>query len=557
MINIKIQNYRGIKNADFDCSPITAFFGPNGAGKSSIAGAIRALLSGEPLASSGLTKKDAYMLINRTANGEDAYATADVDDVHIETKWPECTTTTDGKLKCSSIGIGLKDPLSISQKDKDRFFCEMLNANPSRGDLYDEVKHIVDHDTFENKIWADVLANGWDTMSSHYSDQAKTKKGAWKQITGENWGSAKATNWLPSNWSPKLETASRVQLQTAIAGAQEELENIAASNAIDDHKLAQLIRLSESEDQLHNDLQTWRDQLEKNKSDIDKARKKMIDIELQIENLSSDIDHVAHCPSCNVCLKLVDGKLEHSIELSPEEVRENRTKYDTLQAQHEKGKTYLSEKENQTQMVSKKIDSITKEIDAAQEATKAVAEHKKTANQGLINKAREDLRIANENLSAWEKQKQAQKAAKAVDYYLEMSNVLSSSGLRKKVLISKIEELNEQIYKNFPWPVKIDDNLNFKFDNRPASICCESERWRISVVIQSLIAIVQDDPIVIIDRADVLDNKQKNLFFKTLLSMPFTSIVMLKADNPKDVLDLEKRGVGRSFWVEEGTVQAV
>lgn len=555
-ISFKIKNYRGIKSAEFDTSKITAFFGDNGAGKSSIVGALRAVLSGEALKSTGLTKKDAYQLVNRSANGGESVAAAYVGDAFLETTWPDCTHKAEGVVKISNIGLGLKDPLDISQKEKDKFFCDLLNAIPSKDELYEEVRHIVPEDRFES-IWNDIIANNWDTMSEHYHNQAKQKKGAWKHITGEVWGSAKATNWLPPNWTPNLETASKVQLQTAIAAAQEELESVAASNAIDDHKLSQLTALSEKEDLFERQLKDLETELENTIGELDSARKKMISIEMEIQKTSDSVDTVAHCPSCNVCLKMVDGKLEHSIELTPDEVEDNRKNLAKLNVQHGKGKAYVDGKERTIQRLEQQINSQRDKIQNAKEATEQVSEYKKTANQGLINKAREGLRIANENLAAWEKRSDAEKTSKAVNYYIEMSQTLSSSGLRKKILSSKIRDLNAQIEKSFPWEIKIDDALNFKFNGRPSAICCESEKWRISVVVQCLIATIQGDPIVIIDRADVLDNRQKNLFFKTLISMPFKTVVMLKADNKKDVLDLAKRKIGQSFWVNDGQIEAV
>ena len=147
--------------------------------------------------------------------------------------------------------------------------------------------------------------------------------------------------------------------------------------------------------------------------------------------------------------------------------------------------------------------------------------------------------------------------ASVIDDYLEIAAQLGPSGIRRQLLDRELHKVNQEIGAFAPWPVSIRQDLGLAYDSRPVSLCCESEQWRAATVIQILAALRGQEAAIIIDRADILDNGNKNRLFKCLAAMPFTSLVFLKADNREDTLDLSKKGAGVSYWISAGILSEI
>ena len=126
----------------------------------------------------------------------------------------------------------------------------------------------------------------------------------------------------------------------------------------------------------------------------------------------------------------------------------------------------------------------------------------------------------------------------------------------QKTLSEKIDAMNSELQKFSPWPVTVGYDLSFAYGGRDVSLCCESERWRVSLIVQIFIANTVGDRAIIIDRGDILDNKNKNMLFKMLSRQPFFSLVLIKANNSSETILLPEK-IGKSYWVEKGVCSII
>ena len=61
-----------------------------------------------------------------------------------------------------------------------------------------------------------------------------------------------------------------------------------------------------------------------------------------------------------------------------------------------------------------------------------------------------------------------------------------------------------------------DDKGGLMWDGRPVQMCSESERWRAQTAMQLTIAALTGSKAVVLDRGDILDNKQRGALYVAL-----------------------------------------
>lgn len=196
---------------------------------------------------------------------------------------------------------------------------------------------------------------------------------------------------------------------------------------------------------------------------------------------------------------------------------------------------------------------LNRQIIEAKTAREEIENYQASGPAEDINEFREIHRLAQKDLDAWKQKNNADRAARTVNHYSELAEIIGTSGIRKQILCRRVSGMNKHIQKFSPWPVEVKDNMSFTFGGRDVALCCESERWRVQTVLQIWIALKLGDNAVIIDRGDILDNKGKNNLFKMLSKLPsLSSIVMFKSNNAGETINLSKHGLGNSYWVESG-----
>jgi len=133
-MHITVENFRGIRLADFEVNPIALISGSNAAGKSSIALACSSALTGESIPLKGLRKTDAGMLVH--SGTEKAKINIQSDNGEISATWPSAKIKTEGTpTKSSLYAAGLKSIVDMNAKERSGALSEYMDALPSKDDL--------------------------------------------------------------------------------------------------------------------------------------------------------------------------------------------------------------------------------------------------------------------------------------------------------------------------------------------------------------------------------------------------------------------------------------
>lgn len=539
----------GVKNAQFETARIVMIYGDNGAGKTSTSTAIRCLMTGNaiPTEIKGVTQKTALQLVNDSAREGSATVESETGSGCIS--WPSCKYKQKGSTATASeIALG-KNPLEISdKKEKALLFAEILKSDPTKEQLKDAIGELV-KDKFDN-IWDAVQVNGWDKASSLYSDKSKEQQGAFRAHAGTAWGSSKAESWLPEHWSIELESASKDQLEAKKVQAQEDVEACIATEAISSEHLEELKSLVEQAPDVHNKIKKTNEEINM----LNAKRKALGRRPMQVEagNMGTP------CPECGTHLIFDDGTLKTApvskhtqadVDARNLEIKKYDDDAHAIDVQIQKQENAKAEYQRM----------LKNSADAEVELSEMTAKQKKSISkdESDLNSARERLRIASLDLDAFVKKEAAMRAHKAVLYYKELSAALGPAGVRKTALEDSLEALNNMIQKNFPeYPVSINDDLDCFWDGRPLSLCCESEKWRAAIALRATIADMQNDEIILIDRADILSNKNKNILLKRLLKLKPCSIIFSTVKGKSEAVALPEK-IGKAYFIESGEMETL
>ncbi|RKR46270.1 AAA family ATPase [Paraburkholderia sp. BL17N1] len=190
--HITAKHFIGARAVDLDLdTPVTIFAGPNGAGKSSLREAISAALTGD--ISRVALKKDYPSMV--TEGSKKAVVSVDTDAGSASLTLP------DGKHVGLKVYTGalpyvLEPSTFASMKADDRrtflFDLTGLRATPEtvKASLLER-----ECDAAKVEKVLPMLRSGFPAAVKFAEDEAREAKGAWKTVTGEQWGSDKGEGW--------------------------------------------------------------------------------------------------------------------------------------------------------------------------------------------------------------------------------------------------------------------------------------------------------------------------------------------------------------------------
>jgi len=252
-MNLKIQNYRGILDVDLDLKKVTLIAGDNFQGKTSIAQALSCALTGEPLPWAKAKKTQGKVLVYEGKKSGMILCAVD-DNNYIKIKYPDCDVVTKGIIpKTHPLSTSLFKIIDMDKKARAELFTEVLRASPNKSDLYAALKKEgINNEAVGGKIWETIDALGWEAAFRQAETKGTESKGAWRQITGENYGSKKAESWEPDGWFPKMDETTLENLQKLVDNEKEWLESAQKSQAYDEGKLQAFKEKIEKKDEIQN-----------------------------------------------------------------------------------------------------------------------------------------------------------------------------------------------------------------------------------------------------------------------------------------------------------------
>lgn len=512
--SIQVKNFQGVSNVSVAVNaPVLLVTGHNGAGKSSLRDAIRLALTGA--ASRVSLKKDYGNMIKDgtkkadviigTDEGAYNYALPAAKGVHSDNPYlPLCID--------AAAFAGMK------ADDRRKALFELsgctINANKVREMLLAEKC-----DPALTEQILPMLRSGFPAAEAEAKERASQARGAWKQVTGETYGSQKAESWeAPAVEVPDLAVIDELKGQLE--------QNQAAIN-----EKNQLIGTAKAAISNQANLQNRIAQLEEQAGKVERIKAKQITDDKSLADVQQLINEAEQaalsqealpCPCCQTLL--VYSRTEHAFI--------DATTLSTKAG--DAGIAKLEEYRNSATMLQRTIannqrdllnaENAAQQLKELQESTAASAESSATdieALQGDINDltdARQDLLgrindLQEQQFAAAQtltKTKDAARHHAEVLAWTTIAEQMAPSGIPANILsqaLKPFQNLIDNINSLVPrWPaVGITPDMELVAGHRSYGLLSESEQWRVQAVITLALAQLSGINLVVLDRFDVLD----------------------------------------------------
>ncbi|QPC44026.1 AAA family ATPase [Kaustia mangrovi] len=550
-MRISVENFRRLRRAEIDISATALVCGPNGAGKTSLAHALAAALTGDPVPISGVKKSEAGAFVH--SGSPKGLVTVTAEAGHVSVEYPRATVTTEGTPPSATpYAVGMKSLADMDTKQASAVLIEYLKATPTREDLEAALDRIGVGASVADKIWSSIEANGWDNAAAHAKETGIRLKGQWEGITGTRYGSNKAERWLPDNWATDLEGASEESLQAAATEAREFLEAAIAATAISNDERERLEAKAGKADDL-------RAEIADQETVIDGLREKVRATEKALADLPvvPVDDHMMPCPHCGspVVVKRSPVRLAKPEQIGDDEKKRRHEAIAKAKAAHDEACAKVS-------AAQKTLADLNRDLADAEAAQKTLDEA--TVDDGGgddVEAARENARYAEARIAAFKAKSSADRIHNSIQSNADVQALLAPDGLRLRKLRDAVADMNgrlAQICEAADWlPVKVQDDLSVTYADWPMKLCSAGHALRARIVLQAAFAELDGSACLVIDAADTLDRSGRRGLMRLLGTIKMPAIVCMTMPDRKDVPDLAAKGAGHSYWIDDGVAEPI
>ena len=508
--HITIENFIGIHflDAALNAKGVTLIAGHNGAGKSTVRDAIRFALLGEP--GRVRLKKDYRSLL--TAGTKNGRVTMRLDSDHeirrnVKTGNPEGPTP--ALPETLPYVLDADRFARLDEKARRRLLMEITGVSVSRDDVR---RRLLTMNCDKDKVDAilPLLRQGFEAAAQEAAGRAREAKGAWRQITGETWGKAKAEGWGRGDGAivPTVAMNKVKHLEADLATAKREL---AKAEAIIERKA----RLG--------DLRTKADRIPELEDAVEAAKaraQEASDLVLSLRSRAQaeeGVEAIFSCPHCGVESRvqiladrvlLVDGDME-----TPPGTQE------IAQAMEEESEAIKS------------LESVRRELADAKAAAEAIAaideDHVTEADvEALKDDVADNERRLSEARIIADRHVAVDKADaihREVLSWLRIADALAPDGIPAELTAQTLEPINARLRDSAGatgWPmVQIDEAMGITIEGRPYALLSESEQWRVDAMIAAAISMQAGIHLLVLDRMDVLDIPSRNVCLRWLAQL--------------------------------------
>lgn len=546
-MRVNVRNFRGAAEASFPLEKIVLVGGNNAAGKSSLAQAIGAALTGSAVPIRGVKKNEAGVLVR--AGSADGSAAIEGAEGSVAVAWPSAKVKTDGAPPVATVfAAGLSSLIHLADKDQAPLLAEYLGSNPTRADLEKalagedlKTEHI-------DQMWQVIEAQGWDGAHKGAKEKGAKLKGQWEEITGDRYGKKKAESWVPEQWEPDLDGESEEALQSAVTAARDALEGAIAAEAIDDNAAAELERLAAEIPAL-----------EEAKGAALIVRDEVAEsLEIAVADLAALPEakqaHALTCPHCQKAVAMTRGELTPAAEPLPAAEIEARQKA------IDEARETVATAQKSAQAAERAVSGATSKLEEALAAERELAaQPEKPTGAGEVDACRNALQEAEGRLDAWQRKTAADNRHMNIGVNARIADALAPGGLRQTVLAKALKVFNSEaadLASAAGWPhVALDDELVARYGGTPYALLSKSERFRVRVVLQVVMAKRDKSAAVLIDGADILaDRQHRNGLFGMLAAEGLPAVVTMAFAAPDDMPNIDAAGIGRAYWIDAGGI---
>ncbi|HHW2901273.1 TPA: AAA family ATPase [Pseudomonas aeruginosa] len=521
---LEITNFQGLRHAALDVSaPVLLVAGHNGAGKSSLLDAIAMAFNGQPRRVS-LKKEMDKLVTEGSKKGEarvewlDAAYEVQVCGVALPTG--KGSALTDSPFLPYVLDASLF--ASLDAKERRRVLFDLSGASTSPNQIAERLVAKGHAAALVEKV-KPLLRSGFPAAVEQAKAYASESRGAWKAITGENYGSEKAVDWAPELLATVVtedqvaEAGKNLQLlEDDLAEAQQALgASKQARQAADGRaqRIAKLRELVDLEPRRRNKLTT-------DEQNQDEWSEKVMAAELAS---SGSVPHQPlTCPHCQGAVDLQAGTLvvhQPPEQIADAEAARRLPEYREYLASAQRAVANSQRDLDECQAAAEQIKALEAESVEAPSA-EAIANGEQAINE--LRQARDASRAKlvalQEALEAATQREasiaKAQAAHQDVVAWTGMVDALSPTGIPAEILADAIGPVNDTLKRlagTAGWsPVQISADIDVTFGGRLYGLLSESERWRCDTTIALAIATISGLRLVLLDRLDVLDLPSRN-----------------------------------------------
>jgi energy-coupling factor transporter ATP-binding protein EcfA2 len=553
MIEIVVADLIGCESAKVSIAPgkIAMIAGPNGAGKSTFAKAAGAALGNKPMPG-GEAQKYAGDYVKPGA--ECATAMASVDEIARRITWGPGAVRNEGEL--ASIGAsaaGFAKFSGLELKDRATFLNELLEAKPTKDDLVTALASRIGSDrtaAIVDALWQDITALGWESVYKTKGEDATYAKRRWQEISGKpRWDTKIGMQWQPEAWDDTLFNKTVEELQANVTMAAERHLQVITQRAVDEAALKPLREEVAQLTTLGKAVEDQKTTTEKLGGILSAEKATLAALPPATQPQSMD------CPGCKCSLVVRDGKLLKAVKLDSAELALRKTEIDKQQAVVKSAEQNLATAETEYR------DLLAKRKSAESAAARLKEASEKRAAEGMLDMTEEqaiaELQLANRRRDAKKTKADADEQHLKVLEAIEIQEVVQPAGLRREKLAAALREFSNDylapLCKTAKWEVvDITPELDVTYKGIDYNHISAGQRFRADFTLQVAFAMKQAKPIIIVDYTDSADANGQGGMMNVLTTNEITAIVCLKAVTPSAVPDLASKGVGHTYWMENG-----
>ncbi len=567
--HIFVENFQGLRSASLDlATPITLVAGFNGAGKSSLREAIGFALGGSGRVQH---KKDYGKLVTE---GE---------------KKAQIIVSHDGAASSFSLPKGTAERHSVPGDDYLPFVLTpgafaALDEKARRALLFKLTKSSARPDVVvgmlaKRKANPDkvekikpLLLSGFGAAQEQAKAYAAESRGAWKAITGEQYGSEKAEGWAfeaPDNIANADE---REEVFKKHAKVQQDIENGNRFIGEQDAKRQAAEGLGQRKAELAEAAGLYDRAVAKRtttEQDLAKLEQQLPELQAQLKDQQAGSGG-CECPACGVGLKIVGSKLELYQGLKQDTAATSTLALDITNMQRS---VEMLRRTLQNDMAAVAKAEAARNDLAQLEGQQAEAFDQDRYNRSIeslnaLRKQEGELRAQyNALCEAADEAKNAEaNTQKAAGYHLDVlewvliEKALAPDGIPGEILAGALQPFNASLTRTSKltgWPVvQVSTEMEITAGGRLYQLLSESEQWRCDTLLALAIAVHSGLKLVMLDRFDVLDLPARGQLLGMLVSLAKaneieSAIVLgtLKAKPAKLPPEIS------AVWIEGGVAQ--
>ncbi|HEJ3327081.1 AAA family ATPase [Pseudomonas aeruginosa] len=516
---LEITNFQGLRHAALDVSaPVLLVAGHNGAGKSSLLDAIAMAFNGQPRRVS--LKKEMDKLVTEGAKKGEAHVTFLDNGGDEQTAWVMLPTGKSAPLADSPFLPYVLDAslfAALDSKERRKVLFELSGASASPA----EVGKRLESKGLDLKLFEKVkplLRTGFPAAVEQAKAYASEARGAWKAITGENYGSEKAVDWAP-------ELVATVVTDDQVAEAGKNLQQFEDDLAEARQTLGASKQARQAADGRAQRITKLRDLVDleprrRNKLSTDEQNQDEWSEKVMAAELASS-GSVPHqpltCPHCQGAVDLQAGALvvhQPPEKIADAEAAKRLPEYREYLASAQRAVANSQRDLDECLAAAEQIKALETESADAPSA-EAIANGEQAINE--LRQARDASRaklVALQEAMEAAAQREAsiakaQAAHRDVVAWTGMADALSPTGIPAEILadaIGPVNELLQRLSGTAGWsPVQISADIDVTFGGRLYGLLSESERWRCDATLALAIATISGLRLALLDRLDVLD----------------------------------------------------